>query len=661
MADLKTALILDSRIENITDVESFGVKSSGQNITFQQYAALSASNSLITYQALIPSESVVVDRSILQQSTMTLQINIDSLTNPVDGTPLTTPGGRIPAGANVFQFGQTESWSPFPLTNSFSTIQSSINNSSVSINIGDILPQYLRMTSQEELQKYNSMTPSMVDDRWGMYSDAVNIYTSESLTDPVVQSSMSNPLGSASAMGYDNSYTPRGAFPTSVKIFQYLADGTTLAGVDFRYTPICETLGNKFKIVLTSTFTEPIFLSPFLNCLPHGNQAGFLGINTLTLNFNVNNLQRCVRTSQNVILTGAQGGIAPKYYWNIVGGSSIIGGIKPLFEETRLLCQFLTLQPSQASKIALRNVVEFTDYPRFISSANNTTTVAAGVLDANSGVITPGRAVIITNNLQLNQIPSRFIICARINPQNQTPANTDSFLTITNVSINFNNKSGILASATQNDLFNLSCSAGSSQNFYEFSGRMRTNKVSAGVSTNTETVPYTYQSVEIPTTGSLLVLDSTVLGLEDWLSCSSLGQFNFQMNVSVANYNPYIANNVQVCIIVENQGFFSTIAGSSSITTGVLTKQKVLETKEQPPATDTESYRRFVGGALSNSALANAAKLIGKHYKNLPAPLAKAMEMGSMGAVGAMGSGFSGGASSGGAFAGRNQLRKHFI
>jgi hypothetical protein len=452
--------------------------------------------------------------------------------------------------------------------------------------------------------------------------------------------------------GFDNNFCPRGAFPTSVSIFQYT--GNNLVS----HSSVCATTGNRFEIVISSTFVEPILLSPFLNCMPHGNQAAFLGLNTLTLNLNVNNLQRVIRTGQT---TDTAGGIVPTYKMAITGGCGAYaaeGGFPavesvPLFQSTRLLCQFLTLQPSQVARIALRNVCEYTDYPRFITSSNGQSNLAGATYFNLNGVLpTFPNTVIVSNNIQLNQIPSRFIICVRVPIGLQTPANTDSFLSITGISINFNNKSGILASAQSVDLYNLSVKAGSTQSFNEWNGYQTVNNATTGVVANGASVPVTYLQRYVPTIGSLFVLDAVDLGLEDYLSSGSLGQFNLQMNVQVRNQFPYSIVNPELCIICCNEGIFSTIAGSSSVMTGLLTREKTLMTKEQEPATDTESFRRFVGGVMSNSSMANAVNLIGKHYKKLPLPLANAI-MGS----GSSGGGYSGGGSSGG----RRHLSRHFI
>jgi hypothetical protein len=55
MSSFKTVLIEDSRVADITDSEVFGVLSGASQSTFQQYNAVSASNSSIVFATQIPA------------------------------------------------------------------------------------------------------------------------------------------------------------------------------------------------------------------------------------------------------------------------------------------------------------------------------------------------------------------------------------------------------------------------------------------------------------------------------------------------------------------------------------------------------------------------------------------------------------------------------
>lgn len=54
MSDFKTVLCEDSRIADITSEEVYGVQSSASQSTYQQFQAVSASNSSIVFNVQIP-------------------------------------------------------------------------------------------------------------------------------------------------------------------------------------------------------------------------------------------------------------------------------------------------------------------------------------------------------------------------------------------------------------------------------------------------------------------------------------------------------------------------------------------------------------------------------------------------------------------------------
>ena len=204
-------------------------------------------------------------------------------------------------------------------------------------------------------------------------------------------------------------------------------------------------------------------------------------------------------------------------------------------------------------------IVGFSDYPRYLTTYNNNSVMAAG----ESKTLT-------AQNIQLNSIPSLILISVRIPMNSQSIANTSSFLQIENISINFNSQSGLLASATKQNLWAISTRNGSQQSFYEWGGAV--SNITDGATSGK--VNY------IATTGSLLVLNPALdFSLPSFLSCGSLGQFSFQFNITVKNqYNFNVTP--EICICTKNDGIFVTQQGTSVIYTAILDKQTVLRTKE---------------------------------------------------------------------------------
>ena len=173
---------------------------------------------------------------------------------------------------------------------------------------------------------------------------------------------------------------------------------------------------------------------------------------------------------------------------------------------------------------------------------------------------------------------------------------SNGFFAINSISVNFNNASGLLSSATPQDLWRMSVANGSKQSWYDFSGKAQVYDQAGG-------------NVQISTCGSVLVIDaSRDLSLPAFLSCSSLGQFQFQMNMNVTNIgNEDLAP--EVLVITANSGLFATIVGSPQVQTALLNKEMVVDTSTQDgaDAISSNEYNRMRGGALSDQ-IASAMK-----------------------------------------------------
>jgi hypothetical protein len=218
-----------------------------------------------------------------------------------------------------------------------------------------------------------------------------------------------------------------------------------------------------------------------------------------------------------------------------------------------------------------------------------------------------GGYTISCQNLQLSQVPSMIVVGIRIPSSQQNWAYPDSFLTINNVSITWNNASGLLASASQSQLYNISKNAGSQQSFFSFRGEA--NAVQSGVSVN------------IPTLGSMLCINpARDLSMDSMLSNSSIGQFNLQIQLNNV-YNQYpFAFQPEVVIAVFDAGFIVSELGNSQIFSAVLNRDMVLDAKEHKSpenSIDEQLYERTVGSGMKGHA--TVAKFH-KHHKKHHAP-----------------------------------------
>ena len=540
MDSFKTVLIKDSRIADITDKEVYGVMSGGAQSTQQQIAATSASTSSLVFQVQVPSENIVIDRNVLIQANLNFNITI-----PVSAD--------VPAGELAFNYGSTDAFQVFPLNSLFTTSSCTINNTNVSANTQDIFPQITRMNSARELYRYNSTSPSLPDSQWGAYRDAVQ--------------ATNNPLGGFANNSLDLDFDPRGSFPATITVFHDLGDGTNDESL------VATGNGTESWVITVNTLvTEPLFgLSPFTWCDPEFSSQGILGVNNMSLVFNIDASCKKLWSSATTYI------------------SSISLNTPACFQTCQLLLTYLSLQPTDI--VSTKNVCPYMDYPRFISNTSQT-------LPAWDLVSVPQVFKLTSNSIQLNQVPDKMIIVARTPMSQQTWNYTNSFLPIQNIVCNFNNASGLLSSATQVDLWKMSMRNGSSQNWNEFYG-----EASIAIGEGTGQL--------IPTTGAMLVINPTIdFGLPNYLSAGSQGNFNFQFNLSVYNTQEYPIT-PELVLICVNSGIMVTSQGVSNLYTGMLTKELVLKTNESTEVDpiSTIEYSRLVGGKISNMPLTALHKI----------------------------------------------------
>jgi len=554
MSDFQTTLIVDSTIHDVTPDLEYGVKSGASSTTYQSFPASSPSNSSVTFSVQVPSENIIVGRDVLLTTGLSFTVNI---------------GAGVASGSSAFNYGLTDALQAFPFASILSTAQATINNTTVSISLQDVLPSLLCMTDKHDLMHYNGMTPNYPDRNFAYYADQAGVATN------------SNVLGSILNASYDTAELPRGCHPCAIQIDRYVS------GTYTDHSPIStSSTTNTWKVSVQTVVTEPIFLSPFIFGKPSHNCQGLLGVNNMSLSFNIDSTLKRLwsATPKGTSTITISPGVAPN------GGTSnpnlftntVQVGLVSQPSTPTLLLKFLSSQASQ--KLASKNVVPYMDYPRFITGSANTSSITAG-----------SSSSVISSNVQLNQIPDLIIINVRKPMADQDATDTSGFLKINNISINLNNQSGLLSSATAYDLWRMSVRNGSQQSWTEFSGMANAN-VTAGTGS-------IYSMI-----GSLLVIDPCYdLSLPDYLSSGSAGQYNLQFTVGVSNQyaETFAPEMVTICC---NSGIMVTNQGTTSTYTGLLTKDMVMKAKLEGKALSSELNSRLVGGKMLNRGLRKSLK-----------------------------------------------------
>jgi hypothetical protein len=588
MSDLfKTVLVKDSIIGDITSDMDYAVQSGASQTTYQPFPATSASNSALIFNVQVPSENVVLGRDLLVST----------------GITFTITASGADAGNLIMDIGNTDSLQAFPFNSLLNTATAQINNTTVSINTQDVLPSILRMNDSRELYRYNSMTPSLPDQAYADYGSAIG--------------TNNNPLASYSTASYDLDQVPRGAFPIRVVSVSRQSTGSpTPPPVTGTFESTATT--DVFTIVLQTQVCEPLFLSPFIWGNPEFNSQGLLGINNISFTFNVDATCRRLWSSSTGYITNIS--LGQNGQGNGFTSSGTIG-VKPVPTNPAILMKFLSTQPSDL--IQTKNIVPYIDYPRYLTVSGNNPSMDAFTTQT-----------LTSSNLQINQIPDLFLITVRKPMSQQDWNDSMSQFIINSISINLNNQSGLLSSASQFDLWRMSSKNGSAQSFVEFGGQALVNNGTTG------------QGGVVYTTGSVLVINPAYdLSLPDYITCGSLGNYNFQFSASVTNQSNQTIQ-PEICVICVNSGIFTTQQGVSAVYTGILTKEMVLATKasRQVGAFTSQEVSRMVGGKMLNRC-ASAMKGMGRSK---------------MGGVMSAGVESAGAMSAGVGSGGRSRLSKHY-
>lgn len=627
VSDFTTCLVKDSRVAGITDQLTYSVQSGASSNTYQVFNAVSKSNSQLSFNIQVPSENIIVNREILLRAEIDFTMEVQ------------VAGAKVQA----VNFCGVDALSPFPLNQLFTTASAQINNTNVSSNIADILPIILQLADQRELSTYNDMCPNLLDTFYSKFSDTfISSVGDAGVADGGSAALTTNPMGAGKSMymlpasnsplgGYnqqslDSPYRPRGAFP--IKVMSIKNHTTSVVGGAFSAAD-----KDVIYVALRAELIEPIIgLSPFTYGNNQYNKAGLVGVNSMNFVFNVDSTLSRLMCSAVTTSNAA----TRLNYKKISAGHSASAGLASattdLFKTAQLLVNFLSSQPTDL--IPARNVVPYVDLPRFISPTSSEIAAPSLVIasPATDGLgLVSAKQTFISQGIQLNQLPDYFVIAVRSrattgnklfnNNSSEVQDYAPHFLPITSISVNLNNTSGLLSSATQADLYRISRNNHSKQTWDAFRGRGRVYscpKPASTIASNTLETTGAMGYVDIATTGSILVLNPAYdLSIPDYLSSGSLGAYNFQFSVTCENYNDY-ASTPEIVVICANSGVFSTIAGSSNIYTGILTKSMVLDAKKEASETPIMSaqFERMVGGAMMpNNAMSGDMPLL-KEFKH---------------------------------------------
>lgn len=302
---------------------------------------------------------------------------------------------------------------------------------------------------------------------------------------------------------------------------------------------------------------EPLMISPFT--FDENEHEGLSGITNIIVNLTLNPNQKRVFRSCNLV-------------WGTDLTDITLTGVP----KSELLFTFLSPKPSQVPTNA-RNVCSYYELRSYTRDL---------------AILTAGTTATTTSDsMQLSVIPDAVMIYVK--PRNIGNADLASDIAgarfgetygkINSISINFNNNAGLLSSADSNTLYQMS-KRHTNLNYREFS--------------------------DDTLTGSFLCLKfgSDISIADQYLAPGSLGQYNFQYNLSITNGTN---QNIQYTLysVFLYRGVFSTERGVSATTLGVLTKEQVMAASTMRPVRSGE-LEMLLGKGRSGGFLGMLASLL---------------------------------------------------
>lgn len=532
---LQCQTVLDERI-NIDSIRRYNIFRGGKNVSWKPITTQSYSTSSIQFTAPPPNPAIIVDREIYLL--MSMQLTIEGVAN----------------AAPFLNIGVNDALRAYPLSNGLiNTLQATINNTSVSVNMSDVIEPLLRYNVPEfKRGKIFSMTPSMQDQfqeyfLWtaGLNTTAGKRYEDTVKVSKIISGSARHPLGGYGTISGDE--MARGGFQTLSIVSNAVADGKGTAVIDVL---LC----------------EPLFLSPFLF---GGEGPGFIGVQTMDFNFTLNAEPGRIWSRYDIYNANPNPDDAAINY---IKDIKITLGNGKYAKAPTLLFNYIT--PGELMPIHREYVYPYYNIDRYTSETKDIAGLSfESVVAYNDSSVAKG-TTFNSNNIQLQSIPRRIYICAREandarlrrnDGGSKLPAlngtsnakdyyagpwnHSDTYGVITAVNVNWNNNAGLLSSSSSSDLYRIAVNNGCQLSWNQWNGDV----------------------------GSVLALDfGKDIQLGDLEAPGKLMTSQLQIDVTIRNQSPY-TRSLTLYIIVVSEGTFTIVDNRCITQIGVVSENDIFE------------------------------------------------------------------------------------
>ena len=663
MSAIEKIAVYDPRI--VQDAPAYAVQKGALAVTVSPFQAVSATTSQHTYQVLVPSLNVFVDRKVMWQSTVYVQMDAywsGDCTTSLGQVPLYKPNTFGQSYVEI-RPGEDFVLPMFPLQSLCTNMTASINDCVVTTN-GDTLREQILLTETQSNQQQRT-TPSKFDKYAWSIDDVNSLNGCFGAYQQSQKGAIPNGAWPITFVAPDGTDITSATSPAGMEVnLQYLS-GTP--GVQYQTAGTCFMNGipcwkpsmdvtKAMRICFRFTVTEPLVMSPFIwNDAHEFSEVGLYGCTNMAFTMNLQSTpsnNSVVQVTDSVVL--AAGGA--QWYDNITSQYNPIGnlvrasGIDSLFANVtlgrptgnstntsnnafsnpQLLVSFLT--PGVDVDLPLCSSVPYHEFPRYYTNQASLDT---------SGIVQ-------TQTITLSSIPDMIMVWVKPTIRGQTQ--NETYVPISRVGVTFDNFSNLCSNFSQQNLYNSSVAAGLDMDYLQWSGSATADNQGSGLipyanaaaapqGVNGGTYfptpqsiagqpPFKYQfgtagATRVQLTGGPLLLRmGTDVSLSPGLAPGCLGNYSIQLALTLdlsSGYFKTIANSasgagVTITLMAITSGFFETVRGQSAVRKTILNNVDVEQARASSGTTHSQ-LSRFVGGSKHKMSSSSFLNFAAKHHK----------------------------------------------
>ena len=387
-----------------------------------------------------------------------------------------------PSDENFLLANGYDSFRQYPLNSIIRTLNLTINGNTVTLPTNEIIkPLLLYHASDRKLEaRESSFSPSMRD---------------QSMDYPDLLGTHINPLGRFGDGDYRDE-GPRGGFPITPVSVELVDQSTDL-----------------YDITFDADLVEELFISPLIFGGGRCQNEGFINVQSIDINITFDpNIAKCWSHMPGAI---TMIGDVPWYYSL---NSFEFDSTTPFPNPPAILFRYVT--PPYGMNIPRAVQYCYNVIDRYITDIKPSNT---DEFDYNTNIVNA-----ITNNVQLNSIPRFLYLFIRRKSENNIDDTLypDSYASISQIQINWNNKNALLANASQFQLYDISRKNGVDLSFPSWSALDMPYNNQYIVDDNTGPLGYMHGL------GSVICLEfGTDICLEPGESAGQVGTYNIYVQL----------------------------------------------------------------------------------------------------------------------------------